>query len=106
MIATAKKLADRIRLIVIKYEGRFGNGAPFAFYVCIHRLVLGDRRLTTTHRAMATSSICRFFHLCDCFIDFLHGRVQFFQDFVLLFGKVFNAARLLLQFFQHGVLPF
>ena len=65
------------------YEGRFGNGAPFAF---------------------CHSCLGRFFHLIDAFFDFPHRWVQFFENFVLFLGKFFNAVGLLVQFFQHGIL--
>ena len=47
------------------YEGRFGNGAPFAF---------------------CHSCLGRFFHLIDAFFDFLHRGVQFFENFMLFPG--------------------
>jgi hypothetical protein len=64
------------------YEGRFGNGAPFALHL----------------------SLRRFLDLIDSFFDFLNRRVQFFENFVLFPGKFFDAVGLLMQFLQHGIL--
>ena len=47
----------------------------------------------------ARSSLCRFFHLIDVLVNFLHRRMQFFKNFALFFGEFFDAVRLLLQFF-------
>jgi len=65
------------------YEGRFENGAPFAF--CHSRLG-------------------RFLHFIDVLVDFLNRWVQFLQNFVLFPGKFFDAVGLPVQLFQHGVL--
>jgi hypothetical protein len=54
--------------------------------------------------AFCQSSLGRFFHLIDVFLDFLHRRVQFFEDFALFPGKFFNTVGLLVQLFQHGIL--
>jgi hypothetical protein len=51
------------------------------------------------------SSVGRFFHFIDVLIDFLHRRMQFLKNFALFPGEFFNATRLLLQLFQHDVLP-
>jgi hypothetical protein len=51
------------------------------------------------------SGLCRFFHPIDARFDFLHRRMQFFENFVLFPGEFFDTARLLLQLFQHRVLP-
>jgi len=65
------------------YEGRFGNEASFAFcYLCLRR----------------------FFHLIDAFFDFLNGGMQFLKNLVLFPRKFFDAAGLLVQFFEHRIL--
>src|SRR5438045_6880123 len=53
----------------------------------------------------ARSSLCRFFHLIDVLVNFLHRRMQFFKNFALFPGEFFDAACLLLQLFQYDVLP-
>jgi hypothetical protein len=51
------------------------------------------------------SGLRRFFHPIDARFDFLHRRVQFFENFVLFSGEFLDAACLLLQLFQHNILP-
>src|SRR5207249_3774208 len=59
---------------------------------------------TPAARRPSRLGFCRFFHLIDVLVDLLHRRMQFFKNFVLFPGEFFDAARLLLQFFQHDVL--
>jgi hypothetical protein len=75
-----------------------------------HTSIRADSELSTSSATpaavrLARSSLCRFFHLIDVLVNFLHRRMQFFKNFALFPGEFFDAACLFLQLFQHDVLP-
>ena len=70
------------------YEGRFGNGAPFALF--IGEVLIKLQSILSLYRRP---------------LRFLHRRIQFLKNFVLFSGEFFDAVGLFWQCFQHDVLP-
>src|SRR5438270_7085618 len=70
------------------YEGRFGNGAPFALF--IDALLITLESIPSPDRRPL-----RFSAPSDAIL----------KNLALFLGEFFDAARLLLQLFQHDVLP-